>query len=72
MGNLCDRRNMDSFLVVDHPECLVKPQLTYTELLVELGHGSLELLCILCLSQAFRQSTDSISDTAVEHTAVGS
>ena len=71
MGDLCDRHNVDTLLVVSHPESLVKAQLTYAELLVELGHGSLELLRVLCLPQAFRQSADPVPDTAVEHTAVG-
>ena len=71
MGDLCDRHNVDALLVVSHPESLVKAQLAYAELLVELGHGSLELLRVLCLPQAFRQSADPVPDTAVEHTAVG-
>ena len=68
MCDPCDRNDLCfSILVFLDTESLMKSQLAYAEILIELDHIFHEFLCILGCCQCAAHLADTVADTFVEH-----
>ena len=68
MGDICNWHDLHiSPFGMLNTECLMEPQFTHSEFLVELCHLLLKLFCISSFPESFRQRADAVSHPAVKY-----
>ena len=71
MGNVLDRYDLHSVLVMHHTECLMQTELSNPVILIKLGKSRLHFLRRMVLCKLLCKGTDPFAYPAVIHLGLG-